>query len=121
MENEKKIAESWKDSAKDEKDVLVGQDAESDSEQAAMEVSFTNYISSLGFQAMIFLGEMPNPMTGDTDKNLNQAKFLIDTLDLLKEKTKGNLDASEEGLLNASVYELQMKYVDVLNKKPETE
>jgi len=50
---------------------------------------FLNYIASLGFQAMIFLGEMPNPFTNQMDKNLKQAKFLIDTLSLLKDKDHG--------------------------------
>ena len=50
--------------------------------QAAEEqqLDFFNYIASLGFQTMIFLGEMPNPITNKTEKNLKQAKFLIDTL-----------------------------------------
>ncbi|OGX07334.1 MAG: hypothetical protein A2Y03_10985 [Omnitrophica WOR_2 bacterium GWF2_38_59] len=81
-----------------------------------MEINFINYITSLGFQAMIFLGEIPNPITGETENNIDQAKFLIDTLALLKDKTKGNLSRQEADLLNASVYELQMKYVEILQK-----
>ncbi|MCA9407908.1 MAG: DUF1844 domain-containing protein [Candidatus Omnitrophica bacterium] len=77
-----------------------------------MEINFLNYISSLGYQALIFLGEIPNPMTNQPEKNLPQAKFLIDTLTMLKEKTKGNLNRQEETLLNSSVYELQLKYVE---------
>ena len=65
---------------------------------------------------MIFLGEIPNPITEKTEKNIDQAKFLIDTLAMLKDKTKGNLSKQEEDLLNASVYELQMKYVDIMQK-----
>ena len=65
---------------------------------------------------MIFLGEVPHPATQQTEKNLDQAKFLIDTLVMLKEKTKGNLNKQEENLLNASVYELQMKFVEINQK-----
>jgi hypothetical protein len=71
---------------------------------------------SMGYQAMIFVGEIPNPMTGKQETNLRQAKFLIDTLQLLKEKTKGNLNPQEENMLTASLYELQMKYVEAVNK-----
>ena len=83
--------------------------------QAAAEphLDFFNYIASLGFQTMIFLGEMPNPITNKIEKNLKQAKFLIDTLVILRDKTKGNLSKEEDELLNGSIYELQLRYVEL--------
>jgi len=86
-----------------------------DAGQAAAEgqLNFFNYIASLGFQTMIFLGEMPNPITNKAEKNLKQAKFLIDTLVILRDKTKGNLSKEEDDLLNGSIYELQLRYVDL--------
>ena len=66
---------------------------------------------------MVFLGEIPNPMTNKEDVNLPQAKLIIDTLLLLREKTKGNLSKEEENILNGSLYELQLKFVEILNKK----
>jgi hypothetical protein len=80
---------------------------------AEPQLDFFNYIASLGFQTMIFLGEMPNPVTNQTEKNLKQAKFLIDTLVILRDKTKGNLSKEEDDLLNGSIYELQLRYVDL--------
>lgn len=85
--------------------------------EAEPQLDFFNYIASLGFQTMIFLGEMPNPITQKSEKNLKQAKFLIDTLVILRDKTKGNLTKEEEDLLNGSIYELQMRYVDLSNKE----
>ena len=82
-------------------------------EAAEPQLDFFNYIASLGFQTMIFLGEMPNPMTNQIDKNLKQAKFLIDTLVILREKTKGNLSKEEDDLLNGSIYELELRYVEL--------
>ncbi len=76
-----------------------------------------NYVSSLGFQSLIFMGVVPNPMTNEVTKNLDQAKFLIDTLVMIKGKTEGNLEKQEEDLLNATCYELQMKYVEVTSGK----
>ena len=76
-------------------------------------LDFFNYIASLGFQAMIFLGEMPNPITNQVEKNLKQAKFLIDTLIILRDKTKGNLSKEEDDLLNGSIYELELRYVEL--------
>jgi len=77
------------------------------------QLDFFNYIASLGFQTMIFLGEMPNPITNQVEQNLKQAKFLIDTLVILRDKTKGNLSKEEDDLLNGSIYELQLRYVDL--------
>ena len=80
-------------------------------------LDFYNYIASLGFQAMIFLGEMPNPISNKLEKNLKQAKFLIDTLSLVREKTIGNLSKEEAELLDGSIYELQLRYVQAAKKE----
>ena len=90
----------------------------SEEETAEPQLDFFNYVASLGFQAMIFLGEMPNPVTDKTEKNLKQAKFLIDTLVLIREKTTGNLNKEESELLNGSVYELQKRFVEIAQKEP---
>lgn len=79
----------------------------------AYEADFVNYITGLAYQAMIFLGEIPNPVTNAGEKNLEQAKYVIETLILLQEKTKGNLTKKESDVLNTAAYELQMKYVEV--------
>ena len=84
------------------------------------QLDFFNYIASLGFQAMIFLGEIPNPLTNQTDKNLKQAKFLIDTMTVIREKTTGNLTKEEAELLNGSIYELQLRYVEAAKKEQTT-
>ena len=86
-------------------------------DHSPMEINFINYISSLGFQAMIFLGEIVHPMTNKIEKNIDQAKFIIDTLVVLREKTKGNLTEQEQHLLDGSVYELQLKYVEIVKKE----
>lgn len=80
-------------------------------------IDFFGYVASLAFQAMIFLGEIANPLTGKIEKNPEQAKLLIDTLILLREKTKGNVTEAEQGLLDSSIYELQLKYVQGLQSK----
>lgn len=118
MEDEKFVDESWKDSVEDEKENKGGlsPDAEASPGQVP-EVNFMGYITSLAFQAMVFLGEIPNPITNETEKNLIQAKLLIDTLAMLREKTKNNLEQSESDTLNGFLYELQLKYVEVVNKE----
>ncbi len=133
--DDKHVDESWKEAVSKEKSgesIIIGQSHDStenppinaqegvpaeESVDGVPEVNFINYITSLAFQTMIFLGAMPNPVTGATEKNLIQAKFVIDTLDLLREKTKGNLDKQEEEALNTLLYELQMKYVELAGKE----
>jgi hypothetical protein len=105
----------WGDNVEKEGGLLGpdGQPLAPTPEKAEPQLDFFNYIASLGFQTMIFLGEMPNPMTNQVEKNLKQAKFLIDTLIILRDKTKGNLSKEEDDLLNGSIYELQLRYVDL--------
>lgn len=112
----------WGDDLNAEGGGLIGPDGQplsspEEKETPEPELDFFNYIASLGFQAMIFLGEVPNPMTNKTDKNLKQAKFLIDTMVVIREKTTGNLTKEEAELLNGSIYELQLRYVEALKKE----
>jgi ABC-type Zn2+ transport system substrate-binding protein/surface adhesin len=79
-------------------------------------INFLNHIASLSYQAMIFLGEIPNPMTNEPEQNLEQAKYVIDTLAMLREKTKGNLSKKESDLLNTNLYQLQMRFVEASQK-----
>ena len=118
MEREKDIDESWKESISNEKSMEnLAEESALNSEETMPQLDFFNYIASLGFQALIFLGEMPNPITNKMEKNLKQAKFLIDTLVLIREKTTGNLTKEEGELLNNSLYQLQMKYVELAPKE----
>ncbi len=115
MSDEKFVDESWKDAVSSNKEIdassekLVCAESEQDSDFTGFD--FLSYISSLAFQAMIFLGDLPHPVTNKPEKNIKQAKLLIDTLGLLKEKTIGNLTKEENDLLNGSLYQLQMRYV----------
>src|SRR5512145_2432325 len=96
MDKEKYVDESWKDAVGQEKDLSQPDSSQAGGEEV-MEMTFFNYLTSLVMQALIFLGEIPNPM--DENKvgvNLKQAKFLIDTLLLLRDKTKGNLNKEED-------------------------
>ena len=67
-------------------------------------------------QAMIAVGKLENPVTRKIEKNLEQARFLIDTLGILKEKTKNNLTTDEEKLLDEALYSLRMIYVEEKGK-----
>jgi|GEM_PF-1363989 len=96
---------------------LAASAQEKQPQEVEPQLDFFNYIASLGFQAMIFLGEIPNPLSNQIDKNLKQAKFLIDTMAIIREKTTGNLTKEEAELLDGSIYELQLRYVEAVKKE----
>lgn len=107
-EKEKRVDESWKDSV--EKDRIEQPGAE---EHAVPEPDFKFFITTLSLQAAIALGQIPNPVTDKKEENLPQAKFLIDTLDMLKEKTEGNLNQEEGEFLEDVLYNLRMQYISM--------
>jgi hypothetical protein len=72
---------------------------------------FSFFITTLALQASIALGQIPSPSTDKTEEDPIQAKFLIDTLAMLQEKTKGNLTSDETALLENVLYDLRMIYI----------
>lgn len=76
-----------------------------------LEANFSTLVLSIGSSAAMALGLAPNPTTGKVDKNLELARFNIDLLRMLREKTNGNLTTDEQNFLNSIVTDLQMKYV----------
>ncbi len=74
--------------------------------------SFSFFVSSLVTQALISLGEVDNPFSKKREQNLDQAKFTIDTLQIIKDKTVGNLSGDETKLLDTALYDLRMRYVE---------
>ncbi|MEE9910275.1 MAG: DUF1844 domain-containing protein [Deltaproteobacteria bacterium] len=74
-------------------------------------VNFTNFVISLSTSALFHFGDFPEYEGGHAEKNLPAAKQTIDILDMLNEKTKGNLDQNEANLIQGVLYELKMRYV----------
>jgi hypothetical protein len=89
-------------------DVAGGQDV----------VTFSTFVLGLSTQALLHLGEIPNPMTRALERDLPAAKQVIDILGILREKTRNNLDASEDGLLDSVLYDLRLRYVELARRQP---
>lgn len=79
------------------------------------EVTLTTLVISLNTSALYHLGEIADPDTGRTALDLVLAKQTIETLQLLKERTKGNLDDKEDALLGHVLADLKMRYVKASN------
>ena len=73
-------------------------------------LDFETLITEYSTTAMAYLGGMPDPETQEPIFNLQLAKRMIDTIDLLKEKTKGNLSTPESNFLENTLYSLKMTY-----------
>ena len=75
------------------------------------EVSFVSFVLSLNTTALFHLGELTHPETGQKHVDLELAKHTVDTLAMLAEKTRGNLDPQENELMTKVLYELKMRFV----------
>ena len=74
-------------------------------------VDFASFVMMLTNNVMVFLGQVPNPITQQPQVDLAQAQHTIDIIMMLREKTRGNLTAEEEGFLQELLPQLQMAYV----------
>lgn len=77
-----------------------------------LEASFSVLTMSIASSAAMALGLAPHPQTGETQKDKTMAKFNIDLLLMLKEKTKGNLNTEEQRFIDHILSDLQMKFLE---------
>jgi hypothetical protein len=75
-------------------------------------VDFSGFILSLAQSVLIDLGMAPNPESGEMEKNLTQACHSIEILTMIAEKTRGNLSDDEARLLQGTLYQLRLSYVE---------
>lgn len=118
--SEKKIIidEDWKTQVQAEKKAAETAKSEPDAAHEAAgqgfpPATFSTLCSTLATQAIMALGQMPNPITNEAQVDLAQAKHFIDTLGMLEEKTQGNLTPEESALLTNLLYEFRMAFVAV--------
>lgn len=77
---------------------------------------FMQMVLQLSSLATLLLGKLPHPETGETTRDLEGAQVVIDQLDMLETKTKGNLNREEEKLLRQTLMSLRMAYVEAVNQ-----
>ncbi len=76
------------------------------------DVDFSTLIMSFASAAVISMGKMPDPATGQTGRNPSLAKQNIHIIEMLREKTRGNLTRDEETLVENILYELRMGFIE---------
>ena len=79
---------------------------------------FIEFVMMHAQNAALFLGQIPNPKTGEGEVNLELAKMFIDQLAMIQEKTRGNLTSEESTVLRNALSNLQMVYVEVARETP---
>ncbi|MCD5401438.1 DUF1844 domain-containing protein [candidate division NPL-UPA2 bacterium] len=123
METKKKVDEAWKARVKKEKGEEKTTEVRGETKEALSgkearpgepfpEPNFSTFISGLGMQALLLLGEVSDPEAQDKIKpNYQQARYTIDLIDMLRKKTEGNLRREEANLIENLLYDLRMRYL----------
>jgi len=107
--NFKKIDEDWKDAVQKGRTKHEGN---KEGQAPPPKANFAFFISTLAMETLLALGDMENPITKKKSVNLTQAQYLIDTIDMLKSKAKGNLTAEEETFIEGILPDLKLRYVN---------
>ena len=125
---QKKVDESWKEQAEREKQAppasgpsaqpggpaaggATARTAGQPGTQEGHQAQFDLFVSGLAMEALIALGDIPHPTTKKQGTNLVQAKYIVDLLGIIEEKTKGNLTVEEEKMLTDVLYQLRTRYL----------
>ncbi|MBI4585872.1 MAG: DUF1844 domain-containing protein [Planctomycetes bacterium] len=108
--------ESWKDAAQKEKEKLE-KDLKSAPQREVPQASFTGLLYDLSMQAMLALGLVATQGQEEPVIDLPLARYTIDTLAVLEEKTKGNLTAEESAYLSQLLQSLRLRFVEAARVK----
>lgn len=111
---QKEAEEEAKPKKEGEKGEESGGETAPKQETPLPEINFMNFLLSLSTSALIQLGEIPDPISKESAKQLSSAKQTIDLLAMLQGKTKGNLTPEEEKLIEYVLYDLRIRYVKAL-------
>ncbi len=111
------VDDDWKSQAAAEKEKLATSiDSEEGGKYGLPAASFEGLVQLLAMQAMVGLGGLSGPGGQDIPPNLELAKHHIDLLDVLDGKTTGNLTPQEKRLLDTTLHQLRMAYVEMVQQ-----
>ena len=109
---EKKVDDSWKDQVETVKAKVATPAPAAAAKTKPAETSkvFLSLVQTLGYQALMHLGEIPDPTTQKPEINPDAAKEAIDLLVVLRDKTLNNLSDDEKKMLETLLTQLQIKF-----------
>ena len=118
MEEDKENLQKQADSAQDPTEESKGEEdvcyPETEGGAACSKmppVEFSGFIVSLAQAALMQLGDIPDPTTGKAIRNVDQARCSIDLIDMLSQKTQGNLTEEEQTLIQRVLSDLKLRFV----------
>ena len=86
-------------------------------EDALPAIDFATFVLSLSHSVLVHLGDAPDPSGGPARRDTAMAKQTIDILGMLQDKTRGNLTGPEESLMAQALYDLRLRYVEVVRSQ----
>src|SRR3954464_6180132 len=92
-------------------------EVQTNTQTGEMAQRFIEFIMMHAQNAALFLGQIPNPQTGQGEVNLELAKMFVDQLAMIQEKTRGNLSNEEATVLRNTISNLQMAFVEVAQEQ----
>lgn len=124
-----KVDELWKRAVAEEKARLRTEEQAQETRRAAEaprrgplpEPTMEVFIAGLYTQTLMALGEIPNPLTGRKEADIEEAAHLIDIIAMLQSKTQGNLTVEESSYMRNALTDLRMRYVRASEAPPATE
>ncbi len=96
-------------------------EVQTSTQSGEMSQRFIEFVMMQAQQASLFLGRIPSPQSGKTEVLLEPAKLFIDHLEMIREKTRGNLTDAEKEILNSVLADLEMAYVQAAHATPSSE
>lgn len=111
------IDSDWKAQAQAEKEKLAAQEEHASAQPGGDDAgglppaSLESLMSMLASQALLALGAIPDPRSGQRYLSLDLARHYIDLLTVIEQKTKGNLDEQEQDMVSGTLYELRQRYI----------
>ena len=96
-------------------------EANAEQKRMAYTQTFLGLVQSIAAAGMAQLGKMANPVTGKIERDLEQAQYSIAMLEMLSEKTDGNLDKDEATVLSTVLTNLRLNFVEEAKKEPEAD
>lgn len=107
------VDDDWKAEAEREKQRLAEETEKRTAQQRQGPIGFLDLLNLIAMQALVGLGGFASPTGEPIPPNLEAAKHFIDLLQVMDEKTKGNLTPEEKQVLDQTLYELRMRYVQM--------
>ncbi len=117
MSDEKKIFidEDWKSQVEREKEAFAKQPESAPAPEIGSHelppASFEMLVTTFASEAMVALGQLPNPFTNEHSISWDHARYTIDMLQIIEDKTKGNLSTDEAAILETLLHQLRLAFV----------